>query len=273
MQEFTALNDKWEGIVKDFSEQPGNPPTFEDQYEQIFGTYEPPPPPPQLELEWWTWLLVALLVPLAIASAVLLVRGSAQRKAARRLRGPPDPASPDTTFAMTDIMDSTKLWEALPGPVMEASVALHNQCLQEAAAECFGYLSFTEGDALFIVFHSVQDAVRWALLVQERLLQLPWPAELLAHPSGAEEYGPGGMEGSSRTTSAVSSRTVTDTESSHADSERIGLAREYSKISTKSDASANAPSGEFMGENGASALLHRGLRGECMRPRPRGAED
>ena len=204
---------------------------------------------------------------------MLLVRGSAQRKAARRLRGPPDPASPDTTFAMTDIMDSTKLWEALPGPVMEASVALHNQCLQEAAAECFGYLSFTEGDAFFIVFHSVQDAVRWALLVQERLLQLPWPAELLAHPSGAEEYGPGGMEGSSRATLAVSSRTVTDTESSHADSERIRLAREYSKISTKSDASANAPSGDFLGENGGSALLYRGLRGECMRPRPGGAED
>ena len=261
-QEFTALDDKWEGLVEDFSEQPGNPPTFGVQYEQIFGTYEPPPPP-QFELEWWTWLLVALLVPLAIASAVLLVRASAQRKAARRLRGPPDPASPDTTFAMTDIMDSTKLWEALPGPVMEASVALHNQCLQEAAGECWGYLSFTEGDAFFIVFHSVQDAVRWALLVQERLLQLPWPAELLAHPSGAEEYGPGGMEGSSRATLAVSTRTVTDTESSHADSERIGLAREY-EISTKSDASANAPSGDFMGENGASALLHRGLRGECM---------
>merc|ERR1719171_1467830 len=72
-QEFTALNDKWEGIVEDFSEQPGNPPTFGVQYKQIFGTYEPPPPPPQIELEWWTWLLVALLVPLAIASAVLLV--------------------------------------------------------------------------------------------------------------------------------------------------------------------------------------------------------
>ena len=203
---------------------------------------------------------------------MLLVRRSAQRKAARRLRGPPDPASPDTTFAMTDIMDSTKLWEALPGPVMEASVVLHNQCLQEAAAECFGYLSFTEGDAFFIVFHSVQDAVRWALLVQERLLQLPWPAELLAHPSGAEEYGPGGMEGSSRATLAVSTRTVTDTVSSHADSERIGLAREH-EISTKSDASANAPSGDFLGENGGSALLFRGLRGECMRPRPGGPED
>ena len=84
-QEFTALDDKWEGIVEDFSEQPGNPPTFGDQYKQIFGTYEPPPPPPQIELEWWAWLLIALLVPLAIAGAVLLVRGSAQRKAARRL--------------------------------------------------------------------------------------------------------------------------------------------------------------------------------------------
>ena len=194
---------------------------------------------------------------------MLLVRGSAQRKAARRLRGPPDPASPDTTFAMTDIMDSTKLWEALPGPVMEASVALHNQCLQEAAGECWGYLSFTEGDAFFIVFHTVQDAVRWALLVQERLLQLPWPAELLAHPSGAEEYGPGpgpgSVEGSSRTTWAASSRTVSDTVSSRRADKRSGLVREY-EISTKSDASANAPSGDLLGENGRSALLYRGLR-------------
>ena len=67
------------------------------------------------------------------------------------------------------------------------------------------------------------------------------------------------MEGSSRTTWAASSRTVSDTVSSRRADKRSGLVREY-EISTKSDASANAPSGDLLGENGRSALLYRGLR-------------
>ena len=128
-------------------------------------------------------------VALPVLFAFLLWRFLPQHRAARRLRGPPDPAAADTTYAMTDIQDSTKLWEALPAEAMGSSVRLHFDCLRAALKECHGYLSYTEGDALFAAFHSVQDAVRWALLAQERLLDLAWPAELLAHPSAGEAHG------------------------------------------------------------------------------------
>ena len=139
--------------------------------------------------EWGIGVGAFCAVALLVLFAVLLWRFLPQHRATRRLRGPPDPASADTSYAMTDIQDSTKLWESLPAEAMGSSVRLHFDCLRAALKECHGYLSYTEGDALFAAFHSVQDAVRWALLAQERLLDLAWPAELLAHPSAGEAHG------------------------------------------------------------------------------------
>ena len=139
--------------------------------------------------EWGIGVGAFCAVALLVLFAVLLWRFLPQHRAARRLRGPPDPASADTSYAMTDIQDSTKLWESLPAEAMGSSVRLHFDCLRAALKECHGYLSYTEGDALFAAFHSVQDAVRWALLAQERLLDLAWPAELLAHASAGEAHG------------------------------------------------------------------------------------
>ena len=152
---------------------------------------DPKPPGPALTTAelWGIGVGAFCAVALLVLFAVLLWRFLPQHRAARRLRGPPDPASADTTYAMTDIQDSTKLWESLPAEAMGSSVRLHFDCLRAALKECHGYLSYTEGDALFAAFHSVQDAVRWALLAQERLLDLAWPAELLAHPSAGEAHG------------------------------------------------------------------------------------
>ena len=108
--------------------------------------------------------------------------------AAQRLRKPPNPMEEETTYAMTDIQDSTKLWEELPNDVMATCMKLHHTCLYDALKECHGYLSYTEGDAFFVAFHFAQDAMKWSLLVQERLLHLPWPKELLDHPAGAEVF-------------------------------------------------------------------------------------
>jgi len=108
--------------------------------------------------------------------------------AAQRLRKPPNPMEEETTYAMTDIQDSTKLWEELPNDVMATCMKLHHTCLYDVLKECHGYLSYTEGDAFFVAFHFAQDAMKWSLLVQERLLHLPWPKELLDHPAGAEVF-------------------------------------------------------------------------------------
>ena len=131
---------------------------------------DPKPPGPALTTAelWGIGVGAFCAAALLVLFAVLLWRFLPQHRAARRLRGPPDPASADTTYAMTDIQDSTKLWESLPAEAMGSSVRLHFDCLRAALKECHGYLSYTEGDALFAAFHSVQDAVRWALLVQQR---------------------------------------------------------------------------------------------------------
>ena len=136
-----------------------------------------------------------LIVGVTVVVAYVYVRRSGAAGVLRRLRGPPDPANPETSFAMTDIQDSTRLWESLPADVMSRALTMHNDCLRQALRECYGYLSFTEGDAFFVAFHTVADAVHWALLVQERLLALPWPPELLAHPAAAEVYGGDGVQG------------------------------------------------------------------------------
>ena len=39
-----------------------------------------------------------------------------------------------------------------------------------------------------MAFHDPIDAVSWALEVQQRLLQLPWPPELLTQPDAAVQY-------------------------------------------------------------------------------------
>ena len=140
---------------------------------------------------------IAAIVGSLVCLAVLLVCGltgflvwkhRGDLAAAQRLRKPPNPMKEETTYAMTDIQDSTKLWEELPNDVMATCMKLHHTCLYGVLKECHGYLSYTEGDAFFVAFHFAQDAVKWSLLVQERLLHLPWPQELLDHPAGAEVF-------------------------------------------------------------------------------------
>ena len=128
----------------------------------------------------------AVLMLLCSLTAFFIWKHRGDLAAYRRLRKPPNALKEETTFAMTDIQDSTKLWEQLPNDVMASCMKLHHSCLYDALKECHGYLSYTEGDAFFVAFHFAQDAVKWSLLVQQRLLHLPWPRELLDQPAGAE---------------------------------------------------------------------------------------
>ena len=51
----------------------------------------------------------------------------------------------------------------------------------------------TEGDAFTMAFHDPVDAIAWALDVQHRLLDLPWPAELLTQADAKEQFSPSFM--------------------------------------------------------------------------------
>ena len=149
------LQGKWQSVV----DRAMNDTTFGDATRASFGLYDDKPKEMLITED-------ALTIPQIIgvifgASAVAALGASLaiyvwrKSRQSRRLRGPPPPASPDTTYAMTDIEDSTKLWEALSPSVMSKVMKLHDKCLSDASKECFGYLSFTEGDAFFVAFRAL----------------------------------------------------------------------------------------------------------------------
>eukprot|EP00892_Ulva_mutabilis_P004658 jgi/Ulvmu1/2564/UM014_0015.1 len=87
-------------------------------------------------------------------------------------------ASPHVTMVMTDVEGSTKLWE-WNAPVMAAAISMHDSFLRRMLRRCYGYEVTTERDAFIVAFHSATDAVEWAMAVQEGLMHVPWPEELL----------------------------------------------------------------------------------------------
>eukprot|EP00899_Mesostigma_viride_P020182 jgi/Mesvir1/28165/Mv04727-RA.3 len=133
--------------------------------------------------------------------------GQERRKLLKAKRRRPPQLNERLTVVLTDIEDSTRLWEWDPS-VMDRSLQIHHKVLRELLGKHYGYECDTEGDAFEVVFHDASDALRWTLEVQlallypERLLGAPegaqiphagcWPDELLLHPSGEEVYGKNG---------------------------------------------------------------------------------
>lgn len=67
----------------------------------------------------------------------------------RRLHGggvhAPPGASPLTTLLLTDIQNSTLLWETLPAEVMDAAICCHHKVFRSLMAAHNAYESATEG--------------------------------------------------------------------------------------------------------------------------------
>ncbi|KAG2434837.1 hypothetical protein HXX76_007722 [Chlamydomonas incerta] len=80
---------------------------------------------------------------------------------------------------MHALNDSTRLWELLPAAVMDAAIHVHHNCIRRGAAALQGYESGTEGDSFLLAFHTAQNALVFCLRVQEELVGLAWPEELL----------------------------------------------------------------------------------------------
>ncbi|KAG2434337.1 hypothetical protein HYH02_012357 [Chlamydomonas schloesseri] len=139
-------------------------------------------------------LPVAVAVGGALALALLgvvcyafVARRRASERALFRAMKPPG-AGPTTTLVMTDVQNSTLLWEVLDVHVMDECLSLHHHVMREAIAANRGYEVFTEGDAFCVVFYSPDSALGFALHVQEHLLTQPWPEELLQQPDGCEVW-------------------------------------------------------------------------------------
>ncbi len=101
---------------------------------------------------------------------------------------------PTGTVALvfTDIEGSTRLWERC-GSAMREALDLHDRLMRELLARTSGYEVKTQGDSFMVAFSWVGEALRWCLDVQEALLRVPWPAELLEHAEASEKRGPRGL--------------------------------------------------------------------------------
>ncbi|KXZ47868.1 hypothetical protein GPECTOR_32g481 [Gonium pectorale] len=130
----------------------------------------------------------------AVSAALLLVVGLVlwvlyQQKRGRRRdllgRVLAPHVSPDTTLLITDVQNSTVLWEQLPVAVMDATLKLHHGTIRRMAAKFHGYESATEGDSFILAFTEPSSAVAFAAACQVELVLADWPPELLLHPDAA----------------------------------------------------------------------------------------
>ncbi|KAL6754375.1 hypothetical protein V8C86DRAFT_2704942 [Haematococcus lacustris] len=131
-------------------------------------------------------LVVGLGATLMVAVAALLVRPHLKRLWAQQQTWRQAPGvGPHTCLLVTDIQDSTWLWDSLAPEVMNMALKLHNDCLRTLAADHQGYESVWEGDSFVIAFPHPALALRFAAAVQQALLLLDWPSALLATPPAA----------------------------------------------------------------------------------------
>ncbi|GFR40153.1 hypothetical protein Agub_g709 [Astrephomene gubernaculifera] len=88
-------------------------------------------------------------------------------------------ASEQCTLVVTDVENSTNLWEALPAEVMQAALQLHDGLIRRLLARHGGYESATEGDSFIAAFPTPLAALRFASELQAELTEAKWPTELL----------------------------------------------------------------------------------------------
>ncbi|GFH22495.1 guanylate cyclase domain-containing protein [Haematococcus lacustris] len=108
--------------------------------------------------------------------ALLLVRRAQRRSLLGRVQAPA--AGPGTTLLITDIQDSTVIWETLPADVTDQAVKLHHEVIRQSSLAHRGYECCTEGDSFILAFHTPNDAARFAVAAQAALVLAPWPQQL-----------------------------------------------------------------------------------------------
>ncbi|MEW5301527.1 MAG: hypothetical protein WDW36_004384 [Sanguina aurantia] len=148
----------------------------------------PPPAPAAAAMDGSTstpsWLPIAIVLPtvgallLIAASVVYQIRNNRKHKNLFGKVRPPG-LGPDTTILVTDIQDSTALWESLAAEVMDRAIKEHHDCMRRLLLKHSGYESATEGDSFIMAFHLPKDALLFAMDGQVSLLTADWPFELL----------------------------------------------------------------------------------------------
>ena len=84
----------------------------------------------------------------------------------------------DLSIVFTDIKNSTTLWENHP-VAMRSAIKSHNEVMRRQLRVIGGYEVKTEGDAFMVSFPTATAALLWCFVVQQHLLNVDWPTEIL----------------------------------------------------------------------------------------------
>lgn len=87
------------------------------------------------------------------------------------------PQGDDVAIVCTAVQSISQLWETC-GQDMPTAIALHNRIIQDEIPKHRGYQVKTAGEEFLVAFHSVIDAVNFAVAVQEVLVEQVWPQRL-----------------------------------------------------------------------------------------------
>ena len=99
----------------------------------------------------------------------------------------PEVEAPTGNLSMvfTDIKNSTTLWENYP-VAMRSAIKSHNEVMRRQLRVIGGYEVKTEGDAFMVSFPTATGALLWSFVVQQHLLEVDWPPEILSTVHCAE---------------------------------------------------------------------------------------
>eukprot|EP00755_Sulcionema_specki_P008405 Sspe_Gene.40844::Locus_19730_Transcript_1_1_Confidence_1.000_Length_5161::g.40844::m.40844 len=101
------------------------------------------------------------------------------------------PPTGHIAIVFTDVQGSTQLWDHEP-MAMRAALVLHNKTLREGMVEFRGYEVKTEGDAFMVAFSTPSEALKWCCAMQQALLAISWPPEILGLPTASKVVGDSG---------------------------------------------------------------------------------
>lgn len=102
-----------------------------------------------------------------------------------------EPVLQIVTFLMTDVVESSPLWEQDPA-AMGLAAARHDELASGIVGAHGGRLVKPrgEGDSLFIVFSDPRDAVRCAAELRDAMEREPWPTRSALRIRAAVNTGP-----------------------------------------------------------------------------------
>ncbi|KAG2506205.1 hypothetical protein JM16_008609 [Phytophthora kernoviae] len=89
-----------------------------------------------------------------------------------------EPPLVNPVFVFTDIQQSSALWGAHDGLIMQRATEIHDNILRSSLMKYRGYEITTAGDAFQLAFHTVREAIEYCVDVQMKLLDADWPKEL-----------------------------------------------------------------------------------------------